>query len=159
MNILERPLSAGAKHNSPKLIIIHAMAEYIRDPDPVMAVNFLSEYKLSVHKLGFPSGDVMTCRDDDQGAYHARGYNQDSLGYEFLVEGDYDYHAFLDAIKTNYTTPEQWESGIEIVRNWMGLYNIDSDHVKRHSDISPGRKVDPGTGFDWIAFKKEISKS
>ena len=154
MNIIERPLRAGNQFNSPKLIIVHAMGEYIKDEKPVFAPDFLEGYGLSAHALIVPNGDVIICRSDQSGAYHARGFNTDSLGVEFLVKGKHDYGSFLDAIKTDWVTKEQWVAGIELVQLWMKKHNITD--VRRHSDISPGRKSDPGTGFKWQEFKNEI---
>ncbi len=155
MEILERPLSAGSKSNNPNLIVIHAMGEYIKDPNPILAVGFLDKLKLSAHALILPNGDVMMCRRPDQGAYHARGFNTDSLGIEFLVSGLHDYGSFLAALKTDWVTDKQWDSGVELVKHWKENYGIEK--VKRHSDLSPGRKVDPGTGFKWNKFKHEIN--
>jgi len=153
MNIIERHLPHGAQKNNPKLIVIHAMGEYINDPEPTLAVDFLDKLGLSAHALIMPYGDVMMCRRPEQGAYHARGFNTDSLGIEFLVEGDHDYGSFISEIKTNYIKKEQWEAGVELVKHWKSVYNI--TEVKRHSDISPGRKVDPGRGFKWEKFLQE----
>jgi len=155
MNIIERPLLSGASHNNPKMAVIHAMGEYIKDPDPIFAPDFLEKIGLSAHALIVPNGDVMICREDNQGAYHARGYNTDSLGVEFLVEGVHDYGSFLEAIKTDYITPDQWAAGVELVKHWKEKHNISK--VVRHSDLSPGRKLDPGSGMNWIKFISEVS--
>lgn len=153
MNIIERPLKAGSKRNNPKMIVIHAMAEYLKDPGLVFAPDFLEKYGLSAHALIVPNGDVMICRNTDQGAYHARGYNTDSLGVEFLVEGVHDYGSFIEAIKKKWVTNEQWNAGIELINHWKSIYNI--TQMERHSDLSPGRKVDPGAGFNWEGFKRQ----
>ncbi len=157
MNILERPLSHGAERNNPKLIVIHAMGEYIKDPDPILAVDFLDKLGLSAHALILPNGDVMMCRRPDKGAYHARGYNTDSLGIEYLVEGEHDYGSFLKKITKNYITKNQWSAGVELVKHWKEIYNI--QEVRRHSDLSPGRKLDPGAGFNWYKFLQEIENA
>lgn len=150
MNRVERPLKAGFMHNDPTFFVIHCMAEYVNDPGPVFAPDFLEKYGLSAHALIVPNGDVMICRDPNQGAYHARGYNKGSIGIEFLVNGQMSYGTFIERIKTNYVTDKQWKAGIEIVREWAEKYDIES--MARHSDLSPGRKVDPGSGFNWDAF-------
>ncbi|MFZ9036394.1 MAG: 1,6-anhydro-N-acetylmuramyl-L-alanine amidase AmpD [Francisellaceae bacterium] len=31
-----------------------------------------------------------------------------------------------------------------------------SDHIVGHSDIAPGRKTDPGSGFDWRRYREEF---
>jgi len=142
----------GGSINRPKLIVVHCMGEFIIDPKPIHAPDFLDGYKLSAHQLIAPDGDVYICRDDDERAWHARGYNTDSLGVEFLVEGEHTYATFLEAIKTPYVNTAQWEAGIEVVREWIEAYDIPIAQIVRHSDISPGRKVDPGSGFHWQDF-------
>lgn len=164
MNIIERPLtSGGVRENYPQLVVVHAMAEYINDPEPIFAPNFLEKYKLSAHALIVPNGDVMICRRDDQRASHARGFNTDSLGIEFLVPGSHVYGTFIDAMKTDYATPEAWAAGVEFVSDWCEKWDIDprdtheKKGVKRHSDISPGRKLDPGAGFKWELFLDSVT--
>lgn len=46
-------------------------------------------------------------------------------------------------------TPEQIKNVIELCTSIMQRYNIPSDHILGHSDIAPGRKVDPGPLFPW----------
>lgn len=130
------------------------MGEYLLDPDPVHAQAFLAKYKLSAHLLVAPDGDVYVCRDEDRRAWHARGFNTNSLGVEFLVEGEHNYGTFLEAIKQPYITTAQWESGVDAVRSWVDTYNI--TEVLRHSDVSPGRKLDPGEGFPWQDFLNRL---
>ena len=150
------PLEAGSKTNRPKMIVVHSMGEFILDPKPIHASDFLEKLGLSAHALVAPSGDVYICRDDDQGAYHARGYNTDSLGIEFLVEGHHTYGSFLEAIKGDYVTDDQWAAGVDAVRNWVQGHDIPEHKVVRHSDISPGHKLDPGSGFKWEKFINEV---
>ena len=152
MEIKFAPLEHGSRHNNPKMIVVHCMGEFILDPHPIHASDFLDKLGYSAHVLVEPVGDVIICRDDDQGAYHAKGYNTDSLGIEFLVPGHHTYGTFLEAIKSPYVGDEQWAAGINAVRAWMETYEIDVSKVFRHSDLSPGRKVDPGAGFAWDKF-------
>jgi len=145
----------SSRLNKPKRIIVHAMAEYIIDGKRKdHAVPFLERYELSAHALAAPDGSIYRCREDDENAWHAKGYNRDSLGIEFLVPGDHDYASFLEAIKHPYLTDAEYTNGLEQVREWMDLYPIVS--VDRHSDVSPGRKVDPGDGFPWEEFRADL---
>jgi len=151
MNIIQQHLDHGGGHNLPETIVVHSMGEQINDRGKIYsAVDWLEFLKLSAHALITPSGDVIRCRHDEEGAWHARGYNKNSLGVEFLVEGVHDYGTFLEKIKTDYVTTAQYASGVELIKNWMNHHDIES--VKRHSDVSPGRKVDPGSGFRWTEF-------
>lgn len=157
MAILLQPLEKGARHNNPRMVVVHAMGEYLLDPKPIHATDFLAKIGLSAHALVAPNGDIYICRDDDQGAYHAKGYNTDSLGIEFLVEGQHTYASFLETIKTDWVTQAQWIAGTKAVRNWVRGYDIQSEKIVRHSDISPGRKVDPGEGFNWENFLDAVT--
>ncbi len=145
----------GARRNTPKMIVVHAMGEYILDPGPIHARDFLLKLGYSAHALVEPDGQIIICRTPDQGAYHARGFNTDSLGIEYLVKGNHDYGSFLDAMKTDWVTHAQWHSGIDFINQWLTDFDTITE-VVRHSDISPGRKVDPGVGFDWELFKQNI---
>jgi len=160
MNIIEAHIPHPSKPytNNPTRIVVHAMGEHIQDdgvPDMYRhAASFLNEYKLSAHMLIAPNGDVYRCRFDDECASHARGFNTDSLGVEFLVQGNHNYTTFIEAIKTPYITPNQFESGLMVVKDWMQLHAI--KRIDRHSDLSPGRKVDPGEGFPWEEFNRSL---
>ncbi len=153
------PLPHGARSNQPKKeIIVHAMGEYIDQADrDYSAWDWLDKLGLSAHALVCPNGVVIRCRDDDQGAYHARGHNRNSLGVEFLVPGVHTYGTFLAALRTDYVSEAQMAAGVELVRGWVVAYNIQVDQVLRHSDVSPGRKHDPGGGFPWTEFLEKVS--
>lgn len=159
---IERHLQHGdklgkklARYNTPKLIVVHAMAEFICDPEPIYAPEFLDKYGLSAHSLITPIGDNMRCRNDIEFAYHAKGFNIDSLGMEFLVPGEHDYASFIDAIKTDgWVSETQYQAGLYQVREWLDLHDI--EEVSRHSDKSPGRKLDPGSGFPWKDFMHDL---
>lgn len=148
MNILERRLPFGSSINKPDRIIVHAMSEIIKYKDrEVYAHDFLAEIGLSAHALIWPNGDVMRCRNDLEGAYHAKNHNKNTLGVEFLVEGSHDYLEFKKAIETPYLSERQLAGGIELINEWLSHHDI--LEVVRHSDIDPKRKVDPSSGFPW----------
>ena len=130
------------------------MGEYILDPEPIYAPDFLDKYGLSAHSLITPAGDNIRCRLDDEIAWHARGYNTNSLGCEVLVSGKHDYGSFIEAIKYNWLTETQYKALLYQVREWLELYPI--KRIAKHSDLSPGRKVDPGNGFDWLRFCNDL---
>ena len=157
MKTADMPLPAGRSKQEPGRIVVHAMAEYIdtddRDYD---ARSWLEKLGLSVHALIAPSGVVIRCRSDYQGGYHAKGYNTDSLGVEILVPGLHTYETFLDALQTPYYSTKQYSALVELVSGWRYSHAIDDEDINRHSDLSPGRKVDPGTGFPWAQFCGDI---
>lgn len=156
-NVVDQPLPAGAKNQTPKRIVVHAMGQYIRDTHTSIeysAVDFLKKERLSAHALIDPAGMVIRCREDTQGAYHASGFNTDSLGVEFLVYGVHDWESFKKEIQTNYVNPNQYYAGVDLVKHWIKTFNI--IQLDRHSDLSPDRKKDPGSGFHWDQFRRDV---
>ncbi len=155
-HLVENPNENGKDGNDPDLIVVHAMAEYIKTKDGNKRADiFLEEYGLSAHCLIFPNGHVMVCRYPDQVAWHAKGFNLKSLGVEFLLPGVHDYGSFQEGIREDWVTSAAWRSGVALVHQWVRMFGIDD--IQRHSDLSPERKADPGTGFDWSKFINEVN--
>ena len=155
MKIINKPLTKGAKSQIPNRIIVHAMGEYIfHDGKYKHAADFLRDIGLSAHVLICPDGSIIRCREDNQGAYHARKWNSRSLGVEFLLRGKHNYVSFTRAIENFYLTFDQHFSGVELLRDWCSKHDIVS--IDRHSDLDPERKVDPGNGFPFDLILKDI---
>jgi AmpD protein len=106
----------------------------------------------SAHNLIEPNGDVIRCRSTKKRAWHAKGFNTDSIGIEILVTGKWKYGSFLEEIKQPWATKAQYDSLVELSAKTIDYWKIPIDKVVRHSDISPGRKHDPGDGFRWSEF-------
>jgi len=153
MNVIKRYSKKGGGVQVPDRVIIHAMGEYI---NKTHASEFLENIGLSAHFLICPNGDIIKTRKTTTIAYHAKGHNRNTVGIEVLVEGNWDYVGFIDKIKENYVKPEQLEALIELTNGIIEHYDIKPDSVLRHSDIDPDRKQDPGKGFPWEYFKKEL---
>lgn len=157
-SVLHRPLHGGYSTQVPEKIIIHSMAEYIVDGNEILhAYDLLKKYDLSAHVLVLPSGVLMRCRDDDQGAWHAKGHNKNSLGIEFLVPGIFDYESFLKRIEVPYLTDLQIKHGFAQVYRWCRKHAMIKD-LKRHSDVDPERKKDPGDGFPWSELLQHVKE-
>lgn len=156
MDIIWDGMPEGSNEQYPKRIVIHAMGEYIQraGDKPVHAIEYLRWRGFSAHAFITSSGVVIRGRHDWQGAYHAKRFNTDSLGVEFLVPGIHTYGSFKKKIKENYLTGYQYQAGVEFVLEWVKKYEIDL--IERHSDISPDRKVDPGKGFPWAQFMIDV---
>ena len=151
------PLPKGPKKQNPSRIILHSMGEYIDlDSGPKYAPDFLKDVGLSVHALICPDGNVIRCREDNQGAWHAKGFNKDSLGIEFLVPGVHSYISFKKVIKKPYITFAQHVTGVELVRDWCSKYDITS--IEEHRSLSPKRKYDLGDGFPLQQFLQDVKR-
>jgi len=89
--------------------------------------------------------------DCDQRAWHAgrsfyRGRmecNDDSIGVE------------LEGLEGDLFEPAQYDSLAAVCRALRERYPI--AHVAGHSHVAPGRKQDPGAGFDWARLQHQLS--
>jgi len=143
----------------PRRIIVHAMAYQIDfQGERVYAASFLDAIGLSAHALVAPDGTIIRCREDDEGAYHAEGFNTDSLGVEVLVPGVYEYSTFLQRIAEPWTAKPALEATADQVAEWCSKWGIgtEPDELDRHSDVDPERKSDPGRGFPWDDFVSRV---
>lgn len=156
MIVANMPSVHGPPKLEPDTVIVHAMAEFLdtagRD---YFAPDFLDRRGESAHAFITPSGVVIEAREYSQGAWHAREFNYNSLGVEFLVPGVHTYATFAKAIKRRYVTRQAYQAGVELVRLWVEWAPHGLD-ILRHSDVSPGRKIDPGTGFPWKRFLEDV---
>ena len=157
MKIVKDPSEFGGGLQLPDRIVIHAMGENINNGKQVYsAKEWLDYLKLSAHYLIKSDGLIIQCRDDNQVAWHAKGFNTGSIGIEVLLEGEHDYGSFIDAIKVKWLKQAQYDVLVELCKELMDTWNITSSRIDRHSDLSPGRKVDPGEGFPWEEFKQQL---
>lgn len=61
----------------------------------------------------------------------------------------------LEGTDTGPFTPEQYQTLTLLTRLIQARFpSITNEHIVGHSDIAPGRKTDPGTGFDWNFINK-----
>jgi len=151
MDVIKRYSGIGGGIQTPDTLVIHAMSEYING---MYADEFLSSVGLSAHFLLKPNGEFIKLRKTTEVAWHAKGFNPNSIGIEVLVEGSHTYDTFLEKIKTDWVKPEQYKALIEMSNGIIEHYDIEK--VVRHSDLSPERKKDPGDGFKWQYFKDQL---
>lgn len=168
MNVIKRYTGIGGGVQVPNKLIIHAMGEYIRvnqsfenkgqtiEAGVYTAHEWLTILGLSCHFLIHPNGDVTKQRSTKEMCWHAKGYNTNSVGIEVLVEGEWDYASFIDRIKEDWVKEEQYDTLIELSEDIIEFFEINKNSVVRHSDLSPDRKEDPGSGFKWDWFKGEL---
>lgn len=97
-------------------------------------------------------------------AFHARGWNSNSLGLSFATSAD----QWDDA-------PEWWvasilANGADVAAGWCQQFGIDPVRVTKgviyqggtgfvaHADVDPSRRHDPGTGFPWDRFLTMVAE-
>ena len=106
------------------------------------------ESQVSAHYLVYEDGTVVQMVREVDRAWHAgasywhgeRDMNSVSVGIEIANPGHHGYLDFPDA---------QIEAVIKLCRGIIRRHRIAPEMVLAHSDIAPGRKVDPGEKFPW----------
>ena len=106
----------------------------------------IHQLEVSAHALIKRDGSIIQFVPFDKRAWHAgescyqgtQRCNDFSIGIE--LEG-----TDTDAFEIN-----QYEALVELVKALCKTYpSITTKRIAGHSDIAPGRKTDPGSGFDW----------
>ncbi|GMG86811.1 1,6-anhydro-N-acetylmuramyl-L-alanine amidase AmpD [Biformimicrobium ophioploci] len=114
----------------------------------------ICELKVSAHMLIDRHGRVTQYVPLNQRAWHAgvsefcgrSACNDFSIGIE--MEGT-DTDEFTDA---------QYDALVEVTGAVMKAFpGITPERITGHSDIAPGRKKDPGIGFDWQRYREVLS--
>ena len=102
--------------------------------------------EVSAHVLIKRDGSIVQFVPFDKRAWHAgescyRGEqrcNDFSIGIE------------LEGTDTDAFEHSQYDTLVELVRALCARYpSVSTQRIAGHSDIAPGRKTDPGSGFDW----------
>lgn len=113
----------------------------------------IQQMKVSSHVLIKRTGEVIQFVAFNERAWHAgqstyegrECCNDFSIGIE--MEGT-DSEAFEES---------QYSQLGKLINALQIAYPAIADHITGHSDIAPGRKTDPGTGFDWGKLNDYIS--
>lgn len=108
--------------------------------------------KVSAHLLIKRSGEIVQFVNFDERAWHAgrssfagrSECNDYSIGVE--LEGS-DVDVFEEP---QYRALAAVLSAIEVA-----YPQVSTERIVGHSDVAPGRKTDPGTGFDWQRLRDE----
>ena len=106
--------------------------------------------EVSAHFFIRRDGSVWQFVDCDERAWHAgrsrwRGRdncNDDSIGIE------------LEGLEGDLFEAAQYEALAGVCEALARRYPL--RHLAGHSDIAPGRKADPGAGFDWTALRRRL---
>ena len=109
---------------------------------------------VSCHYLVDEDGAVIQMVAEDLRAWHAgvsswkgeTDTNSRSIGIEIQNPGhNLGYRPFPD---------RQMQAVIALCSDILARHAIPPDHVLAHSDVAPGRKIDPGEKFDWALLHR-----
>jgi N-acetylmuramoyl-L-alanine amidase len=145
-----KPVNGAARVG---LVVLH----YTGMTTPAQALDRLSDPKaeVSAHYVVDDSGAIYRLVAEDRRAWHAgvsywrgqRDINSISIGIEITNPGhDYGYRAF---------PPTQIEAVRGLVADIISRHGLQAADVVGHSDIAPGRKIDPGELFPWEQLARE----
>jgi len=116
----------------------------------------IADMKVSSHILIKRSGHIIQFVPFHQRAWHAgvscyRGRercNDFAIGIE------------LEGTDTDSFEPIQYTQLVQLIHILQQTWPlITPEHITGHSDIAPGRKTDPGSGFDWDRLKQLLKKN
>lgn len=131
----------------PDILLLH----YTGMPDEGEALQWLCNpvAQVSAHYFVFEDGRVVQLVPEARRAWHAgvsswageTDINSSSIGIEIANPGHPGgLPPFGDA---------QIDSVIALARDIVGRWRIAPERVLAHSDVAPGRKIDPGERFPW----------
>ncbi|MFO7919682.1 MAG: N-acetylmuramoyl-L-alanine amidase [Nioella sp.] len=142
---MNRSPNFGARRDGlrPELVVLH----YTAMESSAAAQRALCDpaREVSAHYLVSEAGEVLPLVDEDMRAWHAgagewagRGdVNSRSIGIELANTGDAPFAA------------RQMAALMALLPGILDRWSIPPQGVIAHSDMAPGRKIDPGPRFDW----------
>ncbi|MCX7340241.1 MAG: N-acetylmuramoyl-L-alanine amidase [Hyphomicrobiales bacterium] len=140
----------GSEGRVPDMLILH----YTGMPDAGQALQWLCNpaSQVSSHYFVFENGHVLQLVPEERRAWHA-GLSQ--------WQGETDINACSIGIEIANpghpgglpTYPEtQMAAAIALCQDICARWRIPPERVLAHSDVAPGRKIDPGETFPWRRF-------
>lgn len=142
--------------NERKLPVDMIVIHYTDVPTAKDALSILQdpESQVSAHYLIDENGDLYSPVDPSKRAWHAgvsywkgeSDINSRSVGIELQNPG---HSGGLQPF-----TEEQLDVLEALILSLKAIYVIPDENIVGHSDIAPGRKIDPGPYFPWAYFKE-----
>lgn len=143
------PNHGDRRGQRPELVVLH----YTGMTDTAEACARLCDpaAQVSAHWLVFEDGRAEDLVPEDRRAWHAgagswlgrEDVNSRSIGIEIANPGDRPF-----ALR-------QMDAVVILLRDIMARWQISPHGVIGHSDMAPGRKIDPGPRFDWQRLARE----
>ena len=136
----------------PSMLILH----YTGMSSASKAIDWLgrSESGVSCHYVVDEAGRITQLVPEDERAWHAgvsywrgeRDINSHSIGIEIHNPGhQHGYPEF---------PPDQMAAVIALAKDIVRRHRIAPDNILAHSDVAPGRKIDPGEKFNWLLLAR-----
>ena len=109
----------------------------------------IHELQVSSHVLIKRDGSIVQFVPFDKRAWHAgvSRYQQRERCNDFSIGIE------LEGTDSDIFEDIQYQQLLQLIKALQQTYPAIADHITGHSDIAPGRKKDPGTGFDWTRLE------
>ncbi|MGR8934780.1 MAG: 1,6-anhydro-N-acetylmuramyl-L-alanine amidase AmpD [Gammaproteobacteria bacterium] len=123
--------------------------------DPGAHPYFAGIYQLTVsaHLLIRRDGQITQYVAFDQRAWHAGA--SEYQGRDRC--NDFSIGIELEGTDSSVYTDKQYDVLQEVIETLLLHYpRLSRQRIVGHSDIAPGRKTDPGTGFDWPRLRQSL---
>ena len=112
----------------------------------------IHEMQVSSHILIKRNGEIVQFVPFHERAWHAGQSNYQ--GREHC--NDFSIGIELEGTDSDDFEDIQYQQLAQLVSTLQTAYPDTTDHITGHSEISPGRKKDPGSGFDWDRLKNNL---
>lgn len=120
-------------------------------------------YKVSCHYLVNDNGDIYQLVKDEHRAWHAGishwqgrdNVNDFSIGIELQ---NFGYQYFIAKNEWQPYTTQQIDNLLILLDFLTSQHNIAPCNIIGHSDVAPGRKIDPGPHFPWDLVHQHFEK-
>ncbi|MFT3987110.1 N-acetylmuramoyl-L-alanine amidase [Aestuariivirga sp.] len=151
--VLSPNIGVRVNEAKPDMVILHYTG--MKSAEAARAWLCNPESGVSCHYLVDEDGYITQMVGEEMRAWHAGAsswegetdINSRSIGIEIQNPGHtLGYRAFPE---------EQMKAVIALVHDIMARNDISSSRVLAHSDVAPGRKIDPGELFDWAWLHRE----
>ena len=114
----------------------------------------IADTKVSSHLLILRRGELIQFVTTHQRAWHA-GLSC-CMGRDAV--NDFSIGIELEGCDDDTFESAQYQTLIELTRTLISaIPTLSQKHIYGHADIAPGRKTDPGPGFDWPAYRLALS--
>jgi N-acetyl-anhydromuramoyl-L-alanine amidase len=106
--------------------------------------------EVSSHFFVRRDGEVVQFVSCDERAWHAGASSWQGRNHC----NDFSVGIELEGLEGERFEPPQYEALVPLLRALAARYPI--AHVAGHEHVAPGRKMDPGPGFDWSALQAAL---
>ena len=121
----------------------------------------IAKVRVSAHFYIARKGRVVQCVPLHRRAWHAGASTmRTDIPTDSGMRDNVNNHSIgIELAGTDDTafTPAQYAALVRVLRAVCAQYPI--RYILGHSDIAPGRKTDPGDGFDWAMLKRMLPNS